>query len=234
MKRLIVSVLIALVVITIVFGVITGISFFNNQKTTSEKPKNDAKQDDTSRVDLTSFSNGEDWFFVTQKEDLTNVAQKYNCTLTADETTVLVNDVKVYETAMQFDYISKDEEEEFEKLVAVIPPFLDEYQEDIRHTGAELKEKTQSVILLLEKITGAEIGDAFYVISDGELLDNQQDASYESVLAGEATVYLSIRYKDGTYWALYSTFYENHVRFELTRYYDPVVYSDSIVNVEVK
>lgn len=224
MKKVILFTLAALLCVVIVFGVITGVSFFKNRNQVTPDTERDSKT-------------GEDLFFAYTLDDINELAKKYNLEVGSEESVIFLNDAVVDDITMLISYYL-DDEKDTKQMIAYIVPFMDEFQdnqsEKPSHTGSELKEKVESVISCLESIVGTEIGNEFYIMAGEEVFDNSQDASFEKIMSGEAQLYFSLRYYDGTYWCLYSTFYEGHVRFELMRCFNPEMYANSMTNISMK
>lgn len=224
MKKTIIFISLATLCVIIVFGVITGVSFFKNRT-----------QDESETTE--DFVVGEDLFFAYTMDELTGMAEEYNLEVESEESVVFLKNAVVDDITMLISYYF-DDEKNSKQMIAYIVPFMDEFQDNNSeipgHTGRELKEKVESVIACLEDITETKIGNEFYIMSAETTLDNSLDASFEKIMSGEAQLHFSLRYHDGTYWCLYSTFYEGHVRFELMRCFDPEMYADSITNITVE
>lgn len=228
-KTIVIAVIVVSVIVAV--GLIIGRSLFKNEEEapleTLETEPGYVMQDEFS-----AFCDGEEWFYVHSKDDIRATAEKYGYEASFEEENVAVENVRMSDLPMRIEYSMLDGDE-YSRMSILIVPFLDEFESDVRHTGAELKEKTLSALALLERVTGSSFDNRFYIVKNDELLDNELDSSYESVLSGEAQIRFSLRYSDGTYWTLYSTYYGNHVRFEVLRFFDPQYYSDSIVSVDL-
>ncbi len=87
---------------------------------------------------------------------------------------------------------------------------------------------------IIEKLGG--IFDAtlspFHILSEGELLSTEEDASYEKCLKGEARLLLTVRDTFGAYWELNSDVTEDgYFYFDLEHWLDPQVNADHITDV---
>ena len=227
LKRIIIFTLIALLGVIIVFGTITGVSYFKDRSSGNN-------QDSGNFEDADYYNEGGDLFYAYTSEDVEALAKKYNLEIDSEESIVYLPDAKVNNITMLISY-NMDDENNSTQMIAYMVPFIDDFEEKAdgvaSHTGSELKEKIKEIISCLEKITTVTINENFYIISDEKLLDNASETSYEKILSGEAVLHMSLRDNNGAYWCLYSTFYEDHVRFEILRCFDPEMYADSITNV---
>ena len=126
----------------------------------------------------------------------------------------------------------------FNELVCQYSPFGEGYasQESSQgtHTGAELKLEVEKFLHMLEQVFEVKIGDKFYVVtSDGEPISNQENSSYEQIMNGEASIYFTLRDRNGFFWCLSSEITEEGlICLNFTNYYNQ--YADNIVDITVE
>lgn len=237
MKKIILCVVVAILAVIIAFASISGIKYFKNRENTSNENVDSEQSEDNPEVK--TFV--DELFYVKNMSELKTVTSdlKLEIVTQDDDDRVYVENVDVNGITMQFCYFI-DEDENFSQMKAFFVPFYDDFKKlekkDSKlptHKGSELKKEIEKIFKCFDSITGATIGDNFYIISDDKLLDNTKDSSYDDILNGKAKVHFSLRFGDDTYMCIYSNMPEDYVCFECLRYFNPEMYADSITNIDI-
>lgn len=242
-KPLIVIIAIVLIIAVAICGVIFIPKLLKNA------PGDDGSSGEVSGIP--EMGDGKEFFKITDISEVEPLVTKYGFKMEGpeyDAGMISVYDAECCGVPVQFEFIPFGDEMDtlmndsyLMSMSCYYIPFSSEYNDvetpKFTHNGNELKGEVVKFFEMLEKVYSVVIDDNYLIIeaSDGKLLSNVDDASFERIISNEAFIDFSLRDENGFYWNLRSEITEEGlVYLKFTNYYNSVQYAENITNVTVQ
>lgn len=104
----------------------------------------------------------------------------------------------------------------------------------VSYTANELNERLHTVLGHLCRMHGTELNGDFFLFEGTQLLDSNDDTSYQKLMDGDAYLEFGLRDAEGYYWeASFAVMYDGAAILTIEKHYDEYVYDEYIPNITV-
>lgn len=234
MKKKILIIVSVVVLVAIVVGSIIFLPKLFNKNSNSE-----SSAGNNISVNKEDLKSGSEMLHIGSIAEIKPYAEAYGFSLTTyeEDDKITVNDAVCCDIPLQINYLPGENEDDLYQVEVYYIPFSSEYRDiespKFTHSGDDLKGEIEKFFKMIEYAFNVNVNGQYFIISnEGELLDNNSNAAYDSLISGNAVIDFTLRDSNGYYWILSSGLSEEGlVYFNFTNYFDLYIYSENIAHV---